>query len=269
VALFGDPVGASLSPAIHNAAFLAAGLDWSYLPFRADAASLPPLFERLKQEGLAGANFTYPCKGAAVSLCATLDDDAGRLRAVNVARVRDGRAEGFNADVYGFAQSLAELGVDADGLRALVLGTGAAARACGVALEAAGAAVTFACRDLTKPRPGVSVHATVIRLEDAAAYLYERRPGLLVNATPLGLRPGDGPPVLLDAIPPACFVYDLNYGAVTALLNFARRRGLAHADGLTMLLHQAARSFELWTGQPAPLDAMRRAAAAEVAKRCL
>ena len=267
VALFGDAVTASLSAAMHNAAFRATGLKWSYIPFRADANTLPGLFARLKGDGLAGADFAYPCEEAAVALCDELSDEAELLAAVNTARISVEGVSGYNTDVYGFALSLGELGLEVARKAPLVLGTGAAARACGLALERAGAAVTYAAPYLTRPRPGISTRATVIRLNDAELFLTERKPAALVDATPAESA-GDGPaPFDYGAIPPGCSVYDLNCGRRTPLLTAAKDRHLRAADGLTMLTYKAARAFELWTGVEAPLDVMRRAAAVELEKR--
>ncbi len=252
---------------MHNAAFVAATLDWSYIPFRADAGSLPALFGRLRRDGLVGGNFTYPCKEAAASLCDELSAEAELLGAVNAVRVSAESVEGFNTDVAGCAAALDELAVEVGGRSVLVLGAGAAARACGLALAAANAAVTFASRDVSRPRPGVSPQAAVIRLSDAEEFVTTRKPALLINATPIGLSSNE--PALFDyaVIPDNCFVLDLNYGRPTVLLAAAKRRGLRCADGRTMLLWQGARAFELWTGVPPPVDVMRRALATELRKR--
>lgn len=267
VALFGDAATAPLSAAMHNAAFPATGLKWAYIPFRADATTLPGLFARLKGDGLAGADFAYPCEEAAVGLCDELSDEAKLLAAVNTARISVESVRGYNVDAYAFERSLGELGLDVARKAALVLGTGAAARACGLALERAGAAVTYAAPDLTRPRPGVSTRATVIRWGDAGRFLTERKPAALVDATPAESA-ADGPaPFDYGAIPPGCFVYDLNYDRRTSLLKAAEDRGLPADDGLSMLIYKAARAFELWTGVEPPLDVMRRAAAIELEKR--
>jgi shikimate dehydrogenase len=267
VALFGDAVTAPLLAAMHNAAFPATGLKWPYIPFRADATSLPGLFARLKGNGLAAADFTYPCEEAAVGLCDELSDEAKLLAAVNTARVSVEGVRGYNVDACAFERSLRELGLEVSGKAALVLGTGAAARACGLALERAGAAVTYAAPDLTRPRPGVSTRATVIRLSDAERFLTERKPATLIDATPAESA-ADGPtPFDYDVIPPDCFVYDLDCGRRTSLLKAAEDRGLRAADGLSMLIYKAARAFELWTGVEPPLDVMRRAAAVELEKK--
>lgn len=264
-ALFGDPVKDSLFPVTLNAAFLAAGYKWPYVPFRANEDTLGDLFEQLKRDGLAGANFSPPCEEAAVSLCNRLSAEAELLAAVNTVRLAADAVEGFNTAVYGFALSLDELRLNLAGERALILGAGVAARACGAALEQAGASVTFAVQDVARPRPGISTRATVIRGADADVFLAEKKPAALVNAALP--ESGDAPPIDFSAIPSTCLVYDLSCGLRTPLLEAAGARGLRHTDGTAMFVYESARVFELWTGAEAPLDAMRRAATAELQKR--
>jgi len=266
-ALFGDPVKDSLCPVVLNAAFTAAGYNWPYVPFRANEETLACLFERLKREGLAGANAAFPCQEAAVALCTRLSAEAELLGAVDTVRLSADAVEGFHTAVDGFARSLDELALNFAGEPVLILGAGATARASGVALEQGGASVTYAARDLTRPRPGVSTRATVIRAADADFFLAEKKPAAVVNAAP-----PEGTtetPLAIDyaAIPSGCFVYDLSYGRPTPLLEAAAARGLRHADGTTMFLYRSARAFEIWTGSQAPLHAMRRAATAELRKR--
>ena len=267
VASFGEAANVSVAAAIHNAAFAAAGLNWSYIPFRAVATTLAELFARLRRDGLAGADFGPPCREAAVALCDELSTEAELLQAVTTARVRDDNVEGFNVDVYAFARALEGLALDVTGKPALILGTNATARACGLALERARANVTYASRELTRPRPGLSSHATVIRTEDVALFLNGKQPALLVDAT--ASNPTEAGPPLLDygAIPPGCFVFDATYGRRTPLLKAAEEKGLRHADGLNLSLFAAERAFALWTGLDAPLDVMRRAATTELEKR--
>jgi shikimate dehydrogenase len=259
----------SVAAAIQNAAFQAAGLNWSYIPFRAGEATLAELFGRLRGDGLAGADFDSSCQEAAVKVCDELSAEAELLQAVTTARVGADNVEGFNVDVNAFGRVLEELALDVTAKTALVLGVGAAARACGLALERARANVTYATDELTRPRPGLSSQATVIRTEDVAPFLTAKGPALLVDAT--ALAPGDAgrPPFDYDAIPPACFVYDATYGRQTPLLKAAGDRGLRYADGLNMLLFAGARAFALWTGLAAPSDVMRRAATTELEKRKL
>jgi shikimate dehydrogenase len=269
VASFGGAVNLSVAAAIHNAAFQATGINWSYIPFRADEATLAELFGRLRGDGLAGADFDSSCQRGAVELCDDLAADAELLQAVTTARIRDEKVEGFNVDVGAFGRALGEPAVNVSAQSALVLGVGAAARACGLALERAGANVTFAADELTRPRPGLSSHVTVIRTDDVAPFLAAKRPALLVDATTLDPGHAVPPPFDYDVIPPGCFVFDVTYDRQTPLLKAAEKRGLHVSDGLHMLLCAAERSFTLWTGLDAPLDVMRRAATLELEKRKL
>jgi shikimate dehydrogenase len=265
-ALFGDPVKDSLFPVTLNAAFLAAGYSWPYVPFRANEDTLADLFERLKRDDLAGANFASPCEEAAVALCDQLSAEAELLAAVDTVRFHARKVEGLNTAVNGFARSLDELALSLADERVLILGANAPARACGVALEQAGASVTFAAQDLARPRPGVSTRATVIRIADADVFLAEKKPAALVNAAPPE-EAIDTPLIDYGAIPSGCFVYDLACGRRTPLLEAAEARGLRYADGTATFIYRSARAFEIWTGVEAPLDAMRRAATAELQKR--
>jgi len=267
-ALFGDPVEGSLSPAMQNAAFLAAGYKGTYLPFRADATSLPHLFAALRAESLSGANFTYPCKEAAAALCDSLAAEAAAVRAVNTVRI-DGAVEGFNTDVYGFERALAASRLAVKSAPVLILGTGATARALGFVLERAGGLLTYATRERTRPQPLASGAVTIITLDEAARHLAMRRPVLVANATPSGLRASDAPLFDYGAIPEGTFIFDANYGRETPLLAAARARGLPYSDGLSMLVFQGARAFEIWTGQEAPVAVMRGAAETEFRKRRL
>jgi shikimate 5-dehydrogenase len=267
VASFGGAAKQSVAAAIYNAAFAAGGLSWSYIPFRADEATLAELFGRLRGDGLAGADFAPSCREAAVNLCDELSAEAELLQAVTTARVREEEVEGFNVDVYAFGRVLAELGEDVSAKPALILGTGATSRASGLALERAGAKVTYAAGDLSRPRPGLSSLVTVIRYEDVVRFLTAKRPALLVDATTPDGNEIDLPPVDYDAIPSTSIVVGVGYERQTPLMNAAEKRGLRAAGGLDILLYRAERAFNLWTGLEAPADVMRRAAASELAKR--
>jgi shikimate dehydrogenase len=269
VASFADAPRFSIAAAVYNAAFAAAGLDWSFVPFRADAATLARLFARLRADNLAAADFAPSCQEAALALCDELSAEAELLKAVTTARIRDGRMEGFNVGVRAFERTLEEADVAVADEPVLILGVGATARACGLALERAGAHVTYATDELTRPRPGLSSLVTVIRTDDVGLYLTGKQPALLVNAT--AYVPDEAAPVSFDydVIPPTCFVYELTYGDRSPLLDAAEERGLPHADGLSMLLHAADLAFTLWTGAEAPREVMRRAAESELSKRNL
>ena len=264
----GWPVSGSLSPVIHNSAFLALGLDWVYIPLPVPPGAVASALEGLRALGFVGANVTMPHKTEVAHTLEDLSDDAARLDAVNTIVVGPEGLSGHNTDAPGFERFLRrDAGFDPAGRTALVLGAGGAARACGLALARGGlSGLTVAVRDPSTAagfRPvleGFDVELSVVTFERAAAV----RADLVVNATPLGARgetlPGPPPG------PGAMFVDLLYRPAVTPFLAVAREGGAVALGGLGLLLHQAALSFELWTGQPPPLDVMSASAVAELAE---
>ncbi|HEX6311589.1 MAG TPA: shikimate dehydrogenase [Acidimicrobiia bacterium] len=254
--MVGDPVQHSRSPAMHNAAFAALGLDWVYVAFPAPAERGEAAVRAVLDLGLAGLNVTMPHKAAAAAACDELTPDAGALGAVNTVAVEAGGLVGHNTDGAGFLQALADENVTVAGTRVLVLGAGAAARAIALALGGAGATVTVAARRLDAAGAAAELAGgTAIGLADAAV----EDADVVVNATPLGMR-GEAPPVDTGRLRPGQFVYDTVYPEETPLLIAARAAGLAAAGGLGMLVHQGALALQLWTGRPAPVEVMRAAA---------
>jgi shikimate dehydrogenase len=272
VGIIGWPVSHSLSPAIHNAAFAAAGLDWIYVPLPVRPEWLRPALIGLVPLGLAGANVTMPHKTEAAELIQRCSEDATLLQAVNTIAVRGGELEGHNTDVAGFDRFLRrDAGFDPEGRSALVFGAGGAARACALALARGGLArLTVAAREEARAAPLVQM------VEDFGIPVALVRPGetgdlvadLVVNATPVG--GPDAEPVLpsLPRLGPEVLVIDLLYDPPsTDLQRRARAAGAMAFGGLGHLLHQAALSFELWTGTPASLEVMSAAALAAFAER--
>lgn len=270
VGILGWPVEHSLSPVIHNAAFEAVGLAWTYLPLPVPPGGLPGAVRGLVALGFAGANVTMPHKEEAAALCDSLAGDAELLQAVNTLLIGPDGVVGHNTDARGFARFLAhDAGFDAAGRTALLVGAGGAARACALALARAGLAeLTVAVRDPVRAGaliravgagPGAEVR--VVPLETATG----ARADLVVNATPLGV--GAAPPVPHPVLRPGTVVVDLSYGrAPSRLVVDARSAGAQAHDGLGMLLSQAALSFELWTGRAAPREVMARAATEALAR---
>lgn len=272
VGIIGWPVSHSLSPAIHNAGFAAAGLDWVYLPLPVRPEWLQPALIGLVPLGFAGANVTMPHKTEAAELIQHRSDDARLLRAVNTIAVRGGELEGHNTDVAGFDRFLRrDAGFDPAGRSALVYGAGGAARACALALARAGlAGITVAARDEARAAPlvkmveALEVPVTLIRPGDAG----ELTPDLVVNATPVGGRDAEQVLPSLPHLGSDVLVIDLLYDPPsTDLQRRAREAGATAFGGLGHLLEQAALSFELWTGQPAPLEVMSAAALGSLADR--
>ncbi|MFA4945575.1 MAG: shikimate dehydrogenase [Lentisphaeria bacterium] len=276
-AVLGFPVGHSLSPCMHNAAFAALGLDAAYEAIEVAPAELPAVFARLRREGYGGWNCTVPHKEAAATLVDEVAPEARRIGSVNTVVCRDGRLTGHSTDGYGLLAAAREAFAFAPpGARVAIVGCGGAGRAAAFALAGAGVArllllnrtperAAELARELACHEPRCQVAAA--GLADAAA-LAAALAGieLLVQATSLGLKPGDPAPLPAAAIPAGCAVLDMIYRD-TPLLRAAAAHGCRTADGLGMLLHQGARSFRLWTGREAPLEIMRAALLRERAAR--
>lgn len=255
--LIANPVGHSVSPAMHNAAHRAGGRDAVYIPLQArdadDVLAFAGAFD------LRGASVTLPFKVDLLPRCEP-DDVAARAGAVNTL-ARDGaRWRGFNTDVPGLLEPLTAR-LDPAGLRATILGAGGAARGAAVALAHAGAHVTLCAR---RPEAARDVAAAC----GAAWAPMPPAPGswdLLVNATSAGLHPHVDQTPWPGAVFDGRLVYDLIYNPrETRLLREARAAGCATLDGLAMLVAQAERQFEIWTGHRPPAGVMHAAAEARL-----
>jgi 3-dehydroquinate dehydratase/shikimate dehydrogenase len=243
----GNPIAHSLSPAMHNAGFAALGLNAVYVPLQAAAAADFVRFAR--GSGLVGASITSPFKVALMAAMDEVEPLARRVGAVNTLAVRDGRWIGANTDVAGFLAPLAGR-INLRGVRATVLGAGGAARAVAIALADEGAAVTICAR--RPDRAQALAEATGARVGP-----FPPPSGswdVLVNTTPAGsptmpVNPIAGQP--LDGE----IVFDLVYApASTPLLAAAQEYGCLTIGGLEMLVAQAERQFEIWTGQRPPRE---------------
>ena len=247
----GSPLEHSLSPAMHNAGFAAAGLNAVYVPFETDEArDLLALAEIL---GVKGLSVTAPLKVALRKTVTQQDAVSRRVGAVNTLRPYADGWEAINTDVAGFLAPLRELSLQ--GMRATILGSGGAARAAVEALTGRGARVALAAR---RPAAARSAHPK----EKVCAFPPE--PGtwdLLVNATPVGTWPAvDETPVPAEALAGGRLVYDLVYNPpVTRLLREAAAAGCRTIGGLEMLVAQAERQFEWWTGRRAAAGVMAAA----------
>lgn len=235
---------------MHNAAFDAIGLDWTYELLDVPASELPAAVDRLRSPDVGGANVTIPHKQAVMGRLDGLDADAMRAHAVNTIARQGERLIGSNTDVAGVRAAIAEVGLETKGANVVILGSGGSARAAAVALE--GAHVTFVSRHPDDDHlPG-----NVIAWSDRALPVLTRAADLLVNATPLGRK--EEMPIRPAGLPKEGAVIDLVYvTGGTPLVRKARSLGLRTVDGWTVLLAQGALSFEVWTGKAAPVAAMR------------
>lgn len=271
--LIGFPVGHSLSPQMHNAAFEYLGMNAEYQLWETSAESLPVRIAGLRESNLFGANITVPHKEEAIRFVDTCDELAVAVGAINVIVNQSSNLAGYNTDVYGFKQALLQASVRIPGSSAVILGSGGAARAAGVALLSEGASgVTFVGRNIQHmnqllddmerlvKRSGWQGTVQGITLSDINLYIYVQQANLVVNATPNGLKASD--PLLLDTskLPSEAFIMDMIFNPpMTPLLAAAKDQGCRISNGLSMLLYQGAKAFELWTGESAPVEVMAKA----------
>jgi shikimate dehydrogenase len=263
--VIGSPVAHSLSPVIHNAAFAALGLDWAFAAFEVAPGDAARALDGMRALGLRGLSVTMPHKQDVATFVDERSDDAGALGAVNCVVARDRRLVGENTDGPGFVDALRDEGFDPAGTRCVVIGAGGAARAVVLALGRAGAReVGVANRTASRGEAAAALAGSAGRAVDLDAV---RAADLVVNATPIGMV-DDALPLDPEHLGTGQLVADLVYHpAVTPLLAAAGAKGARTLNGLGMLVHQAARAFELWTGQPAPIPAMRAAAEEELLAR--
>jgi len=276
VGLIGWPTAHSLSPAMHNAAFEALGLDWRYVPLPVQPGHLAAAVTGLRALGFRGANVTVPYKEAVLPLVTHPSKEVQELGAVNtlvfVTRARGALPDvvGENTDYSGFVAALEQAGFPPARLRhVLVVGAGGAARAVLYALRRAMIGrVTLLNRTLARAqalaaslqREGFSIEA--VSLEPEALVEHARTADLLVHTTPLGMWPEVRATVWPEGVPMprSLCVFDLVYHPLeTRLLQQARAAGARAIGGLEMLVQQGARAFSFWTGYEAPLDVMRQA----------
>jgi shikimate dehydrogenase len=270
-ALLGWPLEHSLSPVLHDAAFAALGIDARYTLRPTPADELALAVDAVRSGALAGANVTLPHKETVRRL---LDDEselATALGAVNTLVRTPHGVRGENTDVAGFRHALSRIdAADGSGRRAVVLGAGGAARAVAYTLLRSGYSVRVLNRSagplglmlatLYRALPGAMLSSDL--LSDTRLLAAASRADLLVNTTPVGAAPGPAASLWpkLAEIPARLTVVDIvAWPPETELVRRARAAGATAIGGLSMLLGQAAASFELWTGREAPLDAMRSA----------
>ena len=265
-AVIGNPVTHSLSPAIHNAAFAACGLDWIYTAFT--VRDLPHAIAGVRALGIAGLSITIPHKVAATALVDRIDDTAQMIGSINTVVNRDGILWGYNTDGSGALQALTDAGQTPRARTVLMIGSGGAARAvaCTICREAPPAALVLACADQTEGRQlaadierQTSVVAEVTDTDAArmAACMYNA--DIIINASPVGMTPAsDACPVPVEALSSRHTVFDIVYTPLkTNLLRHARTAGATTIYGTEMFLNQALQQFTLWTGIPAPAATMR------------
>lgn len=271
IGLIGDPVEHSLSPSFQQPAFDELKLGITYELWHTPAGELPHRFDLLRRGDALGANVTVPHKEAAFEAMDEVSPLARRAGAVNTIVPRDGTLFGDNTDIHGFLAPLREREKDIGNLRVTLVGAGGAARGVVVALLDAGVRrISIANRTIVRAEEMIDQlddpRLSPITLDNVIERAGET--DLLVNSTSVGWN-GTNLPVergVFRLLPEGAIVYDLTYRE-TPFLAAARSAGIETIDGLPMLVHQGARSFELWTGRPAPVDLMWRAAVTARAAR--
>ncbi len=272
VGIIGYPLGHSISPAMHNAAYQELGLDYEYIPFEVEPADLPQALPGLRALHIAGFNVTIPHKETIIPLLDDVTKLARTIGAVNTVVNQDGELIGYNTDGPGFLESLQEdAGFEAAGKRAVVLGAGGASRAVATMLAEAGAASLVIsdifedkAKELAEYTDGLSHTKCGWSKPDSQLLRSEiEQADLLVNTTPLGMHPDVNKSPLPEKLklPKNLLVYDLVYNpAETKLLKTAKAAGCRAVSGLGMLVRQGALAFTVFTGEEAPIETMWSAA---------
>jgi shikimate dehydrogenase len=269
--VMGNPVAHSLSPLMHNAALASLSLDYCYLALEIRPELLPQAVVGLKALGCQGFNVTIPYKEQIVASLDEVDDEALIIGAVNTVVNREGKLVGYNTDGRGFLRSLAEeWDLRLRGEQVVVLGAGGAARAIVAGLASAGASkITIANRNVERGlllKADLEQHypckIAVVDLSEGKLDKELAASLLVVQTTPVGMYPhaGDTPIIEPSRLWKDSYVYDIIFNPPeTRFLLGAREQGCRTANGLGMLLHQGALSFEYWTGIEAPVKLMRQA----------
>lgn len=270
LAIFGCPLGHTLSPVMHNAAARALGLPYRFMAYEVRPEDYEAAVRGARAMGFAGFCVTIPHKVATFRLVDEASEDARLMGAVNVVTFEEGgRLRGHNTDGAGWLRSLEEEGVAPAGKRCLLLGAGGAARAIAVKLAQSGAAhveirnrtaekAAALAREVESRFPGARVRGGGLDALESAA----RGRDIVVNTTSLGMA-GDAArerslPLPEEWIPPGCVCADAVYRPLdTPFLEAARRRGARAVSGLGWLLHQGAEGWRLWTGTRMPLERAR------------
>jgi len=267
VGLLGNPLGHSLSPAMHNRAFEVLGLNFFYMPIEVTPENLEAVTRGISKMNFAGYNVTIPHKIRILEHLDHIDELARAIGAVNTVTIQGGVSTGHNTDGEGYVRSLeTEAGISVREKTLFVVGCGGAARAIAMTLAFRGAGKIFLCnrteqkaRDLAaeiNAKAGPCCEA--IRMEPSAMKSVIGQAHVLINATNIGMRPDeDRMPLDAGLIPEGIVVSDIVYNPLkTKLLQTGEDKGCPLVSGLGMLVYQGAVAFQMWTGAKPPVDEM-------------
>lgn len=284
--VFGYPVKHSASPAMHNAAFKACGLDHVYVAFEVKPEHLGDALNGLQALGIRGVNLTIPHKENALRHMDELSPEATATGAVNTVVIESGKLKGYDTDIEGFLKSLSEeADFSPEGKKAVILGAGGAARAVLFALSKSkiseiivanrtGERAEKLAIEMKKKFPAIKISAIPLDSDKLSEEISSC--SLLVNATPLGMEEKlcdvsscKIPISNTECLHKGLTVYDLIYTPpTTTLLKESEKRGAKTINGISMLVYQGAASFKLWTGREAPVDVMKHAVEEILRERC-
>lgn len=272
LALIGHPIKQSYSPFIHNSAFELKGMDYIYLPFDITKSNLKSAIKGMNLLGVNGFNVTIPHKENIIELLNNVSEEAAIVGAVNTVVNEHGELNGHNTDVFGITETLAPFKKEISGSIMSVVGAGGGARA----------AIYSLIRNF-KPKKIYLINRTEQKAESLKTYFSTkmkfdsfktkelfppdlvdilRDSKLIINTTSVGMFPevDDSITTLEKSFVKDQIVFDIVYNPVkTKLLKIAEKEGSKVLDGLNMLVYQAAKSFELWTGEEMPVEQVRSA----------
>lgn len=274
-AVLGHPIGHTLSPVMHNAAFQALGMDAIYAAFDVDPSCLMETLPAMANMGFAGVNLTVPLKEVAFNGLENLDESARLMGAVNTVEFTDSGLRGHNTDGKGFMLALEEaFSTTVDGRSVLILGTGGAGRAVAITCAAENAKSIMLTDIDTHRADKVASEISQINAQTKVQILPTDRnrwkknceeAEIIIQATPVGMKKTEESLLGSDSFHAGQMILDLIYMyPETAFMRSAREGGAQAANGLGMLLHQGAHAFLIWTGQKPPIDVMREALENEV-----
>ncbi|MBE0067744.1 shikimate dehydrogenase [Thermoanaerobacterium thermosaccharolyticum] len=253
--IIGHPIGHSLSPLLHNAAFESINLNSVYISFDVYEENLKDAILGIKALGIKGMNVTVPHKENVMKYLDYVSDEAKLIGAVNTIKNNNGILEGYNTDVTGFTESLKEHGIEVEGKNAVILGAGGAARAIAVGLSLTGVrSIIIANRSKEKARNlsiyiknNLGINCIDVTYNDLNQL---EEIDILVNVTSVGMSPNINlSPVDENVVVKAKFVYDIIYNPEkTLFLSYAEKHKIRNLNGFDMLINQANHSFKIWTG---------------------
>lgn len=267
--VIGDPIEHTLSPVLHNAAFGHLKLDYVFLAFRVKTKDLENAMRGMRGLDLRGLNVTMPHKHAVTKFLDDTDDAVKFLGAANTILNNDGRLIGFNTDGVGALKALTENGVSLSGKKLLLLGAGGAAKAIAFSLAKEVRELVVLNRDPKKAEALAESLRKVYRKDIMGGSLspnlianHLKDAHILVNATSVGMAPNVNDSIVeREWLKPDLAVMDAVYNPIeTKLMKLAKAADAKVISGVEMLLYQGAASFEIWTGCPAPIGIMRKAA---------